>query len=327
MEQLRQKLLEKLFTRSQLKNGTRIDFFQHMIDRAHDLAPKKKSKDRPREQSAEELEKEATMKKLCNLFLNNKASLVTPCVPDMVYYMTKSAQKTDRIMKRKAAIKIQQQQRKFEEKKESVNLEGRLMKARRASKRRPRSRRELAKLSLAQPISFYNDNLGGSGATRANTPQFYQPPRTARESPSQEDGERIFKMTEPQISEDDMHNSHLRSPSPKAQLELSQPRRSAQVLYSALERMPPGGGGPLQSIMRPKSAPLHNWADSHSDGEHELEYFDFDTGDLALTALEHKMRVFHQSHGAEDNHWKDNYRVVPLKRFTIDVSMDYFTSI
>ena len=274
---LRRHVLYKLIARKKSKLGTDIDLYQHMIDALEDLKPKRLSLEEDGVDSINESKlnnkennRGSDLTQLVDLYLQNKAPLIEPHVPGAVYYKTKSVQKARR--------RMMDRLRKYESNK-VVSPQVRLERARKAAKRQPRSRRELERLTVAQDPEelsrLYDRNHAvnrfltkRAGHTPSNMPAKPRPHTATGTSRliSNETSSNIFKLTEPQVSEDcnvhDVDYSDLQEDEIKQivrdmeQLHDTRNASRARVICSMMDKNANNQTMGLVGGLRPKSAPV-----------------------------------------------------------------------
>ena len=338
IDTLRENVLKKLIFRRKSKIGTDVKLFDHMIDALEELQPKRTTKEvssgtksSVKEADAKKL---ADLDKLVDLYLQNKSPLIEPFVPGTVYYKTQAVQRGRK--------RMMDRLRKYSELNKPVSGQLRLERARKASRRQPRSRRELERLTVAQDpqeASKLNDRnhavnrFLSQGAAVASAVPPRTRPQTASSRLSTTSTQPIFKLTEPQINGDisvhDVDYSDIKEEEIKhilrdmGDLQENKNASRARVICSMMDKNSNQQGMALIGGIRPKSAPISGGSSKmdrwQEEEEESGEAFDLETSDTVLSSLEYRLKAFHQRHEHESK--RGGPRIEQLRRFIISVSI------
>ena len=332
MELLRQEVEQKLLSRNAHEG---LYLFRRMIHKIQSLSPK--VLDRESHKVHDDDDKSDAMRKLVDLFLKNKAPLIMPAVPGSLYYLTQAMEK------KRQRMQAQQMKRPSVPQQDvgnrvSVSNERRVSRVRRPSVRRPRSRRELQRTSICQPVAYLADLNGhkhgllsagdsplpgaddyhgggrgsvasiGESSGHVNSVFMTQPPEEMLRSNS---------LTIPGVLGDmsnvtEYEQTGHRVLRPSTTVGYARPRQVSTVTKTLAR---------FRQVMRPQTAPMAygGMEDQREQGDSTVEedVFDWDTGNRALSQLESKIRSFHADYDRRTK--KVAVAITPMRRFVVEV--------
>ena len=133
--------------------GQQVSLYKHLYDKVLELKPYQPTPPPAKEATTKETRgplrdpvgtKEQGMSQLIKLFLKDRSPLISPAVPGSLYYLAKSVQRAEQ--------KELKAKRKADDSALSANV--RLERARKYSRRKPLSRRELERMCAGEPIDY-----------------------------------------------------------------------------------------------------------------------------------------------------------------------------
>jgi hypothetical protein len=289
IELMKEKVLEKLTNRSTTPQGLQIPLVGHIVRK---LKPKQKVKIDPAK-NRQVKKREVLMKQLVKLFLDDKAPMIEPCVPNAVFYKTKARER--------AEVK------KNVEKRQGLNLAQANTRARLygMNNKRPRSRRELENLASA-----YQANFQTVDPYRRQSAIYIDEDRELDELLARDNirtgvGDEVFKLTQADSDDDSEKISKGSLINIVSEMDsyqrVTSANRSKVITAVALREHK----HPHLNLLRPQSAPVMKYEGQEVQEEHEEvlsqdsddfidgeENFDWETSDGGLRTLEDKMRKF-----------------------------------
>ena len=330
IEMLKPIVEHKLLTRSQTRVGAQVELYRRLLNKIEESKPK-----RLLGKQKEKEGRELMMSQLAKLYIEDKTPvMVEPYVPGSVYYVTKSI---TRARRKEARAKAQIRSNTKQENKISYNV--RLERAKRAH-RHARSRRELERLTAPPDTKMLN--VGDIGASRYLAQVGIDPsnvrPNTAivipdrthdtvdssrtKSAPVVKQEDRTFHLTEVfSDGEEGLTTTKSRPANEESIRQIVQDMGDAQhnknknrtkVICSMVEKQIQHEPPSIQNILRPKSAPARQQMDTDEDVD--IDDFDYETGDAALTDLEMRLRDFHGKFSEKKP------SVSELRRFEIKVN-------
>ncbi|XP_064621913.1 uncharacterized protein LOC135484417 isoform X2 [Lineus longissimus] len=319
---MKEKVVEKLSNRSTTPQGLQVPLIGHIVRK---LKPKQKVQVDPGK-NRQAKKREVLMKQLVKLFLDDKAPMIEPCVPNTVYYKTKAHEKA--------------QVRKNVEKRQGRNLASANTRARLygMNTKRPRSRRELENLASAYPTNFdHMDPYRRQSAIYVDEDHELDE-LLARDNIRTAVSDEVFKLT--QLDSDDEGEKISKGSLINIVSEMDSYQRvtsavRSKVVTAVAERE---NKHKQFDLLRPQSAPAMKF-ERKEEVEHEAEHeeelslasegeefhegddnFDWETSDGGLRNLEDKVRRFVErpsekaiGHGAS---------IRPMRRFEIKTQAD-----
>lgn len=332
IEIIRSVVESKVKTRLETVQGAQIILFKHVYAKIMAAKPTFRQQE---DLTEEEKKRNIFMKRLVGLFMEDKAQLIEPRVPDSVHYKHKSSQ---RAKKKQATENVKK------DTKPSVrdcDHESRLNRAR-MPRRRPRSRRELENLKIEVPNLMYQKHQRRD--QRVLDPNLITPSNPRKhlawgDRPGE--GPKITTDGTEWTDEDEaekqkVHKNVFITTSLQEEMNVAetesidlawneiedyQKRRSSRVVCSTSipgQQTDESYQGQQKTPFRPKSAPLLSQIEFNNDDDDSEEYFDFETSDRVLTSLEERLKQFYGK--AQSDESRRNFsRVAQLKRFEIQV--------
>ena len=341
---------EKLFSRVNLGNFSRVELYNALLWRLQKLNTSKDSLGP--EKTTKDKQRDLMIARLVKLFIADKMPLIEPRVPDIIYHKTKSSYRERRSPSPTADVK-----RASLSPKPAMNpsVEFRLAKAK-IPRRKARSRRQLERLHSVQEQSghldlsliippssngqkslspnklisarqsaFGSNPAHGRRKTRSQTAVgIVRSDKVKREILNVKDStltnginstltNGIFKLTQGHICGDLDETDSQRSDTETVDMQNNAEINFAMsTMNNKMRRVP----------FRPKSAPFKVTCEeeatfSSSESDTSVDCFDWETSQTALELLEDKIRKFHDT---QDNYsQRMPYRLREMRRFTIQV--------